>query len=773
MNFKYYLFFLLISWCPSILAQSLQGYVLEEGTNKPIANATIRLGKKITKSKENGLFSLLSVEKSGIIEIKHLGYYPSTTNIILPQSLTLTFYLKPQLTIMDEVIIRLDETTNRASPLGLDKISQKDLSIAPSFLGQKDAIRVIQTMPGVGKGGDGNSGMYVRGGVSGQNLTLLNDASIYNPTHLMGLFSVFNSESISQVNLFKLGVPADHEGRLSAMLEVNTSKEITDSLKIITDLGLFYSNTSAKIPVTKNLSVSFFGRQTFMNKTIWPLLNQMGQSEFFKNLSYDFFDYNLIINARLSNKDFLYLSKFASGDDFGITRFGFNNNMDWKNNALSFNWKHLWNNKLVLNTYVTSSDYHFNFRLTQNSYNAGITSFLKDINLKTVLSYFSKSNTFNVGAQYLDYKFTPNTPFAQSSETTLDFGSLKNYYADHFALFVKDELQLGEKTKISGGVRLNYFRHKGPYNYTNKDGSEVSIVGNSSISNKIYAESHLSISYNLNERSALKFNISNNTQPLHLISITSINFPADFWIPSIGDIRPEQAHQLSIGYTHSFRDNIFQAYTDVFYKKMNHLVEFSGGFMNLLDNLNIENNLVFGQGVAYGAEFFLKKTTGKLNGWIAYTISKSDRKFPALNQSKSYPFKYDRRHDLNIVASYPINRHWKLSGLFTFATGNAITEPVSRYTISDNIINEYGPLNGGRMPTYHRMDISATRTFKSFKKWDSDLSISVFNIYNRKNPIFSFYKAVGDATKSRIQIEPQSIVLLPILPTINYKIQFN
>src|SRR5690606_18022615 len=276
--------------------------------------------------------------------------------------------------------------------------------------------------------------------------------------------------------------------------------------------------------------------------------------------------------------------------------------------------------------------------------------------------------------------------------------------------------------------------------------------------------------FRVNSLSTLKIALRKNRQPLHLISVTAVNFPADFWMPPVGNMHPSTGYQGSIGYYRDFRDKKYHAFIDVFYKKMDGLTEFSGGLMNLIDNMRIEDNLNFGKGEAWGAEFFVKKNQGRLGGWAAYTLAFSNRIFPNINNGNKFPFKYDRRHDFSINGHYKLNKLWNISASFTFASGNAYTKPVSRYMIAGNVINEYGPFNGSRMPSYHRLDIAAGRKLKSYRKFDTEFSISVYNVYNRQNPMYMFYMAEGNLSTYEVSVQPKSVALLPVLPAVNYKI---
>lgn len=773
------LFFLLIV---SLVAQSqslVSGYVFEDTSTKPIAKVKIEIKtQNTTTTLKDGYFKTYLKNGNYIFVLSSLGFDTLYQTVNVLGETNLKLYLKPTFIHINEVAVTQTQLNNKilSTDANVTVFGKQDMEKVPRFLGQIDPIKAIQTLPGVGKGGEGNSGMYIRGGSAGQNLTLLNDAIIYNPSHLLGLFSVFNSAVVNEVKLYKTGVPAAQVGRLASLIEVNSSKKIADSLKTEADLGLYYAATNITLPITTKWSINLAARKTFMNYTVWPLLSKLKlNSPFFNKAKYDFYDFNFTSNAQLSQKDFLYFSAFTGGDNFGfdITQFNINNSMNWKNTALSLNWKRIINANLILNTTLTHSGYNFNFGIAQDQYTARINSNIKDYSFKSYLTYQLNKQTIKVGLHHTNHQFKPNTPYAKSLNTELDFGTPNVYYADESAVFLSDDITLSDKVAIYAGTRLTYYRHKGPFTATDELNNKIQYASNKTITPYIFVEPSLTVRYAFSTNASLKLAISQNVQPIHLISVTAVNFPADFWMPSLAGLPPEKGYQTSLGYFKNFNNGTYQTYVDAFYKNMKGLVEFSGGIMNLLDNLKIENNLYKGTGNAFGTEFFIKKVKGKLTGWAGYTISKSNRNFADLNEGTPFPFKYDRRHDFSLVCNYQLGAKWNISSAFTYATGNAFTMPVSRFTIGGNIVNEYGPFNGSRMPAYHRLDAAIVYKMKPQKKVQSELSFSVYNLYNRQNPIYTFFMAKGDLNKLKVSIQPQSVALLPILPAINYKIIFN
>lgn len=753
----------------------ISGFVFEETTGFPVSEAVLlfNTGKHVV-SKNNGYYTFSSNSEIKSVKIYKLGYDTLNIDLNINKDSVFNLYLVPFVRAIEEVYVTSSGRKNaiQDSRANVQKLERKELALTTGFMGQKDVFKAIRSLPGIANGGEGNSGLFVRGGTGGQNLTLFNDAIIYNPMHMLGLFSVFNPAVTENVVLHKAGVPSEHPGRLSALVDVKSERKINDSLKLEADISPFSVNAGTMIPISPNWSIGVWGRKTFMNQTVWPVVNQLSKSSFFDKMNYDFYDFNFLSNIRLGTKDAIYLSAYSGGDDFGfgIRNFSIHNYINWVNTALSATWIRVLNNKITLNNIATYSGYRFNFGMSQEQYSVNIKSDIQNLSYKSQLDIDLGRHQVKAGLYFSDHRYKPNTPSAQSAGVQMDYGAANIYYADESAIYITDDFKWNAKISANMGARLSYFRHKGPYSYVEENGSILSFDSKKTVRGYLFVEPSVSLNYQLKKESALKIAFTRSIQPVHLISVTAVNFPADFWIPSVRNIRPAKAYQGSIGYHKNLRDRKYEGSATMFYKNMTGLTEFSGGIMNLVDNMKIEDNLYFGRGDSWGMEFFVKKNQGRFGGWLSYTLAFANRKFNAINDGEKFPFKYDRRHDLSLVWYCKLNELWNISTLFTFASGNAYTQPISRYMIGGNIVNEYGAFNGSRMPAYHRMDISAGRKLKPFKNFNTELSISVYNIYNRRNPMYMFYMAEGDLTTYKVSIQPKSVSLLPILPAINYKI---
>lgn len=755
----------------------LEGVVLADSGRKVISGARvyIKSNQQQTVTDQKGYFKI-QLDKGKIeLRISHMAYAELRTALSLRKDHHQTFYLKTNTQFLNEVQISSEQGSVLQSNLNnYHLLKTADLEKAPAFLGVHDLIKTIQTLPGIGNGGEGNAGLFVRGSSSGQNLVLFNHSVVYNPSHLLGFFSVFNSNAVEQLKFYKSGIPSEYGGRLSAVIDIKSNQEVADSLRLEAELSVLAASLNLKIPITKNWSFSTAMRKTFMNHSVWPVVNRLGHRDESSNrMRYDFYDLNFSSALSLTAKDRLFATFYIGGDDFGfdIRRFQINNGMDWQNTAASLNWNRIVSDKVVLDNTLSYSGYRFNFGMQQEGFEAGVRSAIRDFSYHSDLRVYLNQHQLKGGIALSQHKFKPNTPFARNVLTDFDYGIANTYFADEGALFLSDDYQFSERLSIYAGLRLTYYRHTGPYNITNEDASVTHFPRSKTLSDELFLEPSFTARYHLTKQTAIKFAYSRNVQAIHLIPITASNFPSDFWMPSINGVPPEKGNQYSLGIFKEWADAGYEGYIDWYARDTKNAIEFSGGIMNLFENLKIEDHIYLGKGKSYGAEFFLKKKKGKFTGYLSYTLSRSERTFAEINEGEVFPFKYDRTHDLSLVSDYKLSPRWNLSALFTLATGNAYTKPVSRYLIAGNVVNEYGAYNSSRMPLYHRLDLSAGYQFHT-GKYKSTLSLSVYNVYNKKNPMFNYYMARGSLSSGRVSVQEKSIALLPILPVINYKVVF-
>ncbi|HQI71457.1 MAG TPA: TonB-dependent receptor, partial [Bacteroidales bacterium] len=483
-----------------------------------------------------------------------------------------------------------------------------------------------------------------------------------------------------------------------------------------------------------------------------------------------------------SDKDRLFLSGYFGKDVFNLgSSESFKNKIDWGNATATIRWNHLFNDKLFLNTTLIYSNYNFNMGAEQNFYEMKLHTGITDYSAKLDFSYLpSIRHNIKFGGQYTYHIMMPNSASARSDTTEFDLGGTVKLHCHEAAMFITDDFDVTEKIKISGGLRYSMFFHTGPFDrYTLTPTGIISdtISYKTGELIKMYhgLEPRLAVKFGINAKSSIKASFTMNYQYIHMASYTSVSLPTDIWVPSTSLVKPQIGFQYSLGYFRNFADNMWETSIEVYYKDMRNQIEFKEGF-SAVDNLknSTDNNFTFGKGWSYGGELFIKKRQGKTTGWIGYTLSWTKRKFPEINGGETYPAKYDRRHDISIVITQQLGKRWSISGVWVYSTGNAMTLPLSRYFLSGNIVNEYSKRNAFRMPSYHRLDISATFSSKDKpgRKFHWDLNFGVYNLYSRMNPYYIYFETTGDLTTMNLETKAKQVSLFPIIPSITWNFNF-
>jgi hypothetical protein len=658
-------------------------------------------------------------------------------------------------------------------------VSVEEMKKLPAFFGEVDLVKIVQLIPGVKNAGEGNTGLYVRGGGPDQNLVLLDEAVVYNAAHLLGFFSVFNSDAVKTVDLHKGGMPAQYGGRLASVLDIGMKEGNFKKLQVDGGLGLISSRLTVQGPIKKD-TASFIvsARRTYIDVLINPFVKSTSPT---KGSGYYFYDLNTKVNYRLSDKDRLFLSGYFGRDVFTFksTNSGFNIRIPWGNATVTARWNHLFSNKLFLNTSLIFSDYNFESGVEQTAFKFKVYSGIRDYNAKTDFTWYpSYRHTLKFGANYIFHRFTPNNASGELVGEEFSFGPPERIYAHEAAVYASDDYDITDKLRVHLGVRGSMFSHVGPFTRYLKNEKGVttdSIIYSSGQPIKTYpnVEPRFMLRYNLSEKSSLKASYTQNYQYVHITSLANQSLPTDLWFPSTSIVRPQFGVQYSLGYYRNLFKNTWESSVEVYYKEMENQVEFKDGTLpsnGLLDN--VDNFLTFGSGQAYGAEFFLKKTYGKLSGWIGYTLSWTNRTFPELNQGKTYYARYDRRHDLSLVMSYDLNDRWSFGTVFVYATGSLMWLPTNIYYFEGQPVFQYGERNNYRMPAYHRWDLSATWYGKKGKKYQSSWNFSIYNVYSRLNPFFIYIDPEGDLSEGTFKNTAKMVSLFPIIPSATYNISF-
>jgi hypothetical protein len=787
---KYFFFTFILIFCTlGSFAQdktekfTISGYVKEQATGEFIigTNVYVKPSLQGTTTNQYGFYSLTLPKGKYTLVFSYIGYSEVVREIDLDKDLRINTSLQEAGITTDAVEIVGEKSDQNVSgtEMGTVKLEMETIKELPAFMGEVDILKTIQLLPGVKGAGEGNSGFYVRGGGPDQNLVLLDEAVVYNAAHLFGFFSVFNGDAVKDINLIKGGMPAEYGGRLASVLDIAMKEGNNRKYQVEGGIGLISSRLTVQGPIKKDTS-SFIvsGRRTYIDVMMQPFIKKDSP---FKGSGYYFYDLNTKINYRLSDKDRLFLSGYFGRDVFNYknAESGFNVNIPWGNATTSLRWNHLFSSKLFMNVSAIFSDYNFSFGAEQQGFEFRLFSGITDYNAKVDFSFYPDvRHSVKFGTNYTYHTFTPTNASAKSGEVEFDFGPEKKEFAHEAAVYITDDFDLTEKIRLNAGLRYSYFMQVGKFDrYVENEFGRITDTIHYGPGEKVKSygglEPRFSIRYTLNKASSLKASYTRNLQYVHLASLSSVSLPTDIWVPSSDVVKPQVGVQYAAGYFRNFKDDTYESSVEVYYKSMENQVEYAEGALPEDGvNNNADNSFTFGTGQSYGAEFFFKKRTGKLTGWIGYTLSWTTRNFPGINNGETFYAKYDRRHDGSLVLTYDLTKQWTVSSIFVYGTGNAITLPVARYLFEGNIVNEYGARNSFRMAPYHRLDISATYVCKPKKKFQSSWNFSVFNVYNRHNPYFIYFDNEGDITQGNLKITAKQVSLFPIIPSVTWNFKF-
>ncbi len=780
------IFLILISLTGStcLLAQkfTVNGYITDSLSGETLigASLTVNQSGKGISTNAYGYYSITLEKGEYMLTFSYVGYLTKTISVTLDSNLTYRCELVPEKYKTEEVVVtaRRRDQNVRAAQMGQVDLSIEKIKQIPALLGEVDVLKALQLLPGVRNAGEGNSGIYIRGGGPDQNLIMLDDAVVYNPGHLFGFFSVFNGDAVKNVSLIKGGMPAQYGGRLSGVIDISMKDGNNNEWGVEGGIGLIASRLSIQGPIKKDKS-SFIvsARRTYVDALVKPFVPRTAN---LYGSGYYFYDVNAKANFSLGEKDRIFFSGYFGRDvfDFNSTQRAFNTNIPWGNATGTVRWNHVFNRKLFANTTLVYNDYNFKFDATQYDFRVVLSSGIRDLNAKIDFDWYpAPEHKVKYGAQYTFHTFLPNQFSGEQGDTELPSQNADKKYGRETALFIQDDWELSEKLQINGGLRWSGFSQVGPYTRFNTDAD-----GNPTDSTqygkgeqvKFYSgfEPRLTFRYALNNSSSIKGGVTRNLQYIHLATNSASTLPTDLWVSSTYRVPPQTGWQYALGYFKNFEKNKWETSVELYYKRMNSQIEYREGFTPSL--ADPEQDFVFGKGWSYGAEFLVRKTRGRLDGWIGYSLSWTWRQFPDLNEGRKYPAKYDRRHDLSVVANYDLSKKWKFGGVFVFATGNAATYPERFYFIDGVLTQEFSRINAYRTPSYHRADVSFTYTRKpeTQRKYKSSWVFGVYNLYSRLNPYFIFFAQTGSPIQGTQQIEAVQVSIFPILPSVTWNFKF-
>lgn len=758
---------------------TLSGYIKDSLSGETMIGASISFNGKGVTSNQYGFYSITLPKGAYQVVASFAGYQPQQISINLDSSFQLNFQLL-QRSVLQEVVVyskRRDGNVKNAQ-MGKFDLSNAQLKSVPVIFGEVDLLKTLQLLPGVRNAGEGNTGLYVRGGGPDQNLILLDDAIVYNTGHLFGFFSIFNSDAIKNTSLIKGGMPAQYGGRLSSVLDVSMKEGNMKKYEVEGGIGAIASRLSVQGPIKKDkASFMVSARRTYVDVIATPFIPKT--SDFYGS-GYYFYDLNAKVNYKFSEKDRLYLSGYFGRDvfTFNNSNRSFKANIPWGNSTATLRWNHVFNKKLFANTTLVYNDYYFSFGGSQNDFNIKLNSGIRDATAKVDFDYFpAPQHKLKFGGLYTYHKFTPNIVSGSQGSTTFDPNNESVKFAGEAGLYVQHDWDISDDVKLSSGLRYSQFTQLGPYTIYNRDidgnKTDSTVYSNGQpIKNYGGLEPRMTLRYSLTDETSIKASVTRNLQYIHLVSNAGSTLPTDLWVPSTYRVKPQISWMYAAGLFKNFKDNMYETSLEVYYKDMQNQIEYKEGYTQSLKDP--EEDFVFGKGWSYGSEIFINKVRGRFTGWIGYTLSWTWRKFPQLNGGEKYPAKYDRRHDLSVVGMYDLNKKWKFSAVFVYGTGNSTTLPERFYIVNGVLTQEYSKVNQYRLPSYHRLDLSATLTPKQPKngKFTHYWVFSIYNSYSRMNPYFIYFDQTGSPFDGSLKIDARQVSLFPILPSVTWNFKF-
>ncbi len=773
-------------WAQSANKATVSGYIRDQVSGEVIIGATVSLSNAQGLvgggyTNEYGFFSLTVPFGTYTLQVNYLGFKPLTKTLELQVNQRLELELLEEGVTLNEIEIVAEPEDNNVTDVvvGRNQLSIGQVQKLPALLGEVDVIKTIQLLPGIQFGGEGNTGFYVRGGNYDQNLIQLDEAPVYNASHLLGFFSVFNADALKDVEVYKAGIPPRYGGRLASVVDIRMKEGSPKKYGFKAGIGLISSRATFEGPLVRDKS-SFIvsGRRTYADL----FLLASSDPEVRENRLY-FYDFNAKVNFDLGANDRVFVSGYFGRDVF---KFGDQFGFDWGNRTATARWNHIFNDRLFSNLTLIYSDFDYSiqFSVDDNS-GAKITSGIRDLQAKYDLTYFiSPELKAFFGASYIDHRFKPGSLTPTGEASFFNAFDLAPQDATEAAGYVELEQTLSPRLSLRYGLRTSWFGIFGPgttYTYDPEEFNDPLIQTPTPIDSVSHAPGELiqsylgfepraALRYTLTPTSSLKASYDRTYQYLHLASNATASLPTDLYIPSSQYVRPQIADQWSLGYFRNFEANTYETSVEVYYKRMFGQLDLKDG-ADILLNSRLETQLRQGYGWSYGAEFFVQKNKGDLTGWVSYTLSWTEREIVGINQGRTFYAKNDRRHNVSVVGTYEFSPRVTLSGTWVYLTGNAVTFPEGKYVFNGNPVAVYSERNGYRLPDYHRMDVSLTLQGRrnDERKFKREWNFSIYNLYWRKNAFFIDFRQSEDDPSIT---EVKKVYLFGLIPSITYNLSF-
>ena len=771
---------------------TLNGYITDKESGESLIGATVYINELNAGTVTNayGFYSITLDEGTYSLDFRYIGYVSMSRSIDLNSNQKVDIELEGDDIQLENIVIsdQAEDFNVSSIEMSTAKLDMSKISEIPTFLGENDIIKAIQLLPGVSSVGEGASGFNVRGGSVGQNLVLLDEAPVYNSSHLLGFLSVFNPDAVKDLKLYKGGIPSRFGGRLSSILDIRMKDGNNKKTVVSGGIGSIFSRFTLESPIKKDKSSFILAlRRSYADILFSPFLKNSGV--FNDGSALNFYDITAKANFDLDPKNTIFVSSYIGRDVFMFDeRQGFN----WGNRTGTLRWNHLFNDRLFSNFTLIYSNYDYQLAFGSDDMNKfEWDSKVETYNFKPELTYFiNANNELSLGAEVIRYRFEPANAVGVSEGEISDI-TLPSKYAFEGSFYIGNEQKFSNLT-LSYGARYSLYSYYGP-SFKYEFGaplflgdrkpliSESEIIGNDRIQSYSSFEPRVSINLKISNTASVKASYNKMTQYIHLLSNTAASSSLDVWTPSTNNIKPEIGYSYVFGLFKNFRNNTFESSIEVYYKDLENQIDYIDG-ADLLINKYFEGDLLSGIGRAYGLEFLFKKNRGDFSGWLSYSLGRSELKIDGINNFNWYPTRYDQTHNFKVTGSYKLNSRVQLSGNFVYLTGTPVTYPSSKYIVQGFVIPHIADRTRHqfRIPDYHRLDFSATINGKKFKKNgverknNSSLVVSIYNIYGRRNP-FSVYFSQGDSNLTD-NFVPGEVTRLAIIgsfvPSITYNFKF-
>ncbi len=769
---------------------TVNGYVKDMANGEDLFGASVLVKEIGDGAVTNfyGFYSITLPPGTYTLEYRYVGYETIVKTIELTQNIRMDVEIGSEQQQLQEVVVnaeREDENVT-STEMSVAKLDMQTITKVPAFAGEVDVLKTLQLLPGVSTVGEGASGFNVRGGSVGQNLVLLDEAPVYNSSHLLGFFSVFNPDAVKDIKLYKGAMPARYGGRIASILDIRMKEGNNKSYDVAGGVGTVFSRLAVEGPIQKEKS-SFIiaGRRSYADVLAKPFTDVLDNGA-----QLYFYDLTVKTNFNINEKNRVFASGYFGRDKF---LFDANQGFDWGNKTATIRWNHLFNDRLFSNFTTFFSNYDYSLAFGEDNLDSfKWTSEISTYNFKPEFSYFiNTNNELSFGGDLTVYQFDPANAVGISNGEVSNI-SLDRKFGMESALYVGNEQKVSRALSVNYGLRLSSFSYMGPGNYFSFDSPEPGVRKNvTSVSEaddfetiKTYynLEPRASFTYVMNPASSIKGSYNRTAQYVHLISNTVASNPLDVWTPSTNNIEPQTGQQVSLGYFRNLRNNAIEASAEVYYRATKNQIDYIDG-ADLLINQFLEGDLLSGIGRAYGLELYVQKKKGKLNGWVSYTLGRTELKVDGINNGNWYATRYDQTHNVKVAAFYDLTKRFSLSANFSYITGTPTTFPTDRFEWQDFVVPyNYGDgRNNVRIPDYHRLDIGATLNGKTVKKNGKPRKItdqfvfSVYNVYSRRNPFSIYFTQGGERPVIGEPIPTKAVqvsIIGSIFPSVTYNFKF-